>query len=635
MAAMSNLDHSALTECLHTLRHLFIDVGRLKYEESYEARRGGHCDLQIATLDHNTTGDCKLVAVKNILLRTRSTEPKILAFRLARELKIWSGLRHPHVLPLLGFYLDLDNRTALLISEFMAPGDLKEYIGNVKPGADEQTQSAGPQLGASLALQAGLNVTPEQLAKAQEKVRAAIGLFHNQRDYSSINLSRDQGILLEQSIQQTQSLLQQVAQNLVSLVILAPNDERELNQVAETVVTLSDQALMLQKPPPERRFIFGLSDLNQYRHHMTSFIMRAKAVQSQTMAPQNSQPSAFPPGPPPPLALQPSETMDQSPQPIRPPPSELLRPSIPATPTAPTIPQPPPYADPAASFPSPVTSTAVHQALPADSPMMNTPKSPAAATKVATGKSKPKAPPAKRGTTKQTPKIPAAKPLLTEPHPNEAAKMTLRVTMDQRVLQVALSEHARILRKIEGPNATRTSQLRSSWQSRVAWTSRRGRPRSMNESLMRTRTPQLRPQPFPSRCSRCSTKAPFTTRRLGCSSCRPCRSAQDAPVLALGAKAEEEADDWWWAINFSQTATDDLAVGEPHELVQSVSSQGPTPNSEGEADAYTDSAAPSASVSREAKATAMDILEGHYRCDWKWEGMMEMNGEWAIGYPAA
>ncbi|KAG8889666.1 hypothetical protein FRC00_014447 [Tulasnella sp. 408] len=127
--------------------------------------------------------------------------------------------------------------------------------------------------------------------KAQEKVRAANGLFHNKRDYSSINLSHEQGILLEQSIQQTQSLLKQVAQNLVSFVVLAPDDESELNQVAQTVVTLSDQAQILQKPPPEKRFILTLGDLNNYRNHLTTFLMRVKGLQSQAMALQNQQDS--------------------------------------------------------------------------------------------------------------------------------------------------------------------------------------------------------------------------------------------------------------------------------------------------------------------------------------------------------
>ncbi|KAG8915245.1 kinase-regulated stress-responsive transcription factor skn7 [Tulasnella sp. 417] len=160
-------------------------------------------------------------------------------------------------------------------------------------------QSDRPQVPATVPLLPGLNIPPEQFIKAQEKIRAAIGLFHNKRDYSSVHLTRDQEVLLEHSLAQTQSLLKQVAQHLVSFVVLAPNNERELNQVAQTVVTLSDQAQILQKQPPEKRFIMGLGDLNNYRNHLTTFLMRVKGLQSQALAAQNEpSSSALPPVPP-------------------------------------------------------------------------------------------------------------------------------------------------------------------------------------------------------------------------------------------------------------------------------------------------------------------------------------------------
>ncbi|KAG8920646.1 hypothetical protein FRC01_000659 [Tulasnella sp. 417] len=160
-------------------------------------------------------------------------------------------------------------------------------------------QPGGPRVPATIPLLPGFNLPPEQIFKAQEKVRATISFFHNNRDYSSVDLAHDQGILMEERIAQTQSLLKNVAQNLVSFVVLAPNDERELNQVVQTVVTLSDQAQILQKQSPEKRFIMGLGDLNNYRHHLTTFLMRVKYLQSQALAAQNQpNPGALPPVPP-------------------------------------------------------------------------------------------------------------------------------------------------------------------------------------------------------------------------------------------------------------------------------------------------------------------------------------------------
>ncbi|KAG8905290.1 hypothetical protein FRC01_008411, partial [Tulasnella sp. 417] len=143
----------------------------------------------------------------------------------------------------------------------------------------------------TVSLLPGLNVPREQLAKAREKVRATFRLVHNQRDYSPINLPDEQGTLLERSIRQTQGMLKQVAQNLVPFVVLTPGDGPELNQIAETVVTIADQAQILQQHPSEKRFIFGLSDLNTYRSNLMAFLARAKSLQSQAIALQNQQSS--------------------------------------------------------------------------------------------------------------------------------------------------------------------------------------------------------------------------------------------------------------------------------------------------------------------------------------------------------
>ncbi|KAG8948039.1 hypothetical protein FRC04_010081 [Tulasnella sp. 424] len=139
MSSNFSLNHSALEEYLRSLNHLFIDIARIKYEPGYEGRRGGYCDLHVASLDPETpTAPRKLVAVKKLLLGTRTSEPIRLAFRLARELKVWAGLRHPHILPLTGFYLGNDYKTALLISEYMVYGDLKDYIAKMKPSREER-----------------------------------------------------------------------------------------------------------------------------------------------------------------------------------------------------------------------------------------------------------------------------------------------------------------------------------------------------------------------------------------------------------------------------------------------------------------------------------------------------------------
>lgn len=133
------LDFAALERCLQSLGHLFIDIGRLTDEPEYEEKRGGYGDVRVATLDSGTSKS-RLVAAKTIRLKTRHKEPQRLAFRLARELKVWAGLQHQHVLPLSGYYLDKNYKTAVLISEYMIHGDLKEFIEQERPSWDLRLQ---------------------------------------------------------------------------------------------------------------------------------------------------------------------------------------------------------------------------------------------------------------------------------------------------------------------------------------------------------------------------------------------------------------------------------------------------------------------------------------------------------------
>ncbi|KIO21815.1 hypothetical protein M407DRAFT_79926, partial [Tulasnella calospora MUT 4182] len=48
--------------------------------------------------------------------------------RLARQLKVWEGLRHPNVLELLGYYLSPNYDVAQLISPYKINGGLRKYL---------------------------------------------------------------------------------------------------------------------------------------------------------------------------------------------------------------------------------------------------------------------------------------------------------------------------------------------------------------------------------------------------------------------------------------------------------------------------------------------------------------------------
>lgn len=48
--------------------------------------------------------------------------------RLAREMTVWSRLKHPNVLALLGFYLSADMGEALIICPWEPQGNIQEYL---------------------------------------------------------------------------------------------------------------------------------------------------------------------------------------------------------------------------------------------------------------------------------------------------------------------------------------------------------------------------------------------------------------------------------------------------------------------------------------------------------------------------
>ncbi|KIO31675.1 hypothetical protein M407DRAFT_19409 [Tulasnella calospora MUT 4182] len=125
------LNFDALEICLDNVRHLTIDVARMKPELKYGEKRGGYGDVKVYTLGCGTSA--KLVAAKTIRFKDRDNEPERLAFSLVRELAIWAKLQHPHILPLLGYHLGNDYENAILISEYMPNGDLKDYIEKENP----------------------------------------------------------------------------------------------------------------------------------------------------------------------------------------------------------------------------------------------------------------------------------------------------------------------------------------------------------------------------------------------------------------------------------------------------------------------------------------------------------------------
>ena len=51
----------------------------------------------------------------------------------AREARVWAGLDDPHIVPIVGFYLDEILDRAWLISPYMGNGNVRYFLNRMKP----------------------------------------------------------------------------------------------------------------------------------------------------------------------------------------------------------------------------------------------------------------------------------------------------------------------------------------------------------------------------------------------------------------------------------------------------------------------------------------------------------------------
>ncbi|KAG8849037.1 hypothetical protein FRB96_000937 [Tulasnella sp. 330] len=109
-------------ESLGTYR---IDYDRLKIDINSELGRGGFGVVRRAHLNE------QVVAVK--ILRSDESQDLRVAYRLIREMKVWSKLRHQNILPLIGFHLSRDLDVALIVCPLEPHGSLRDYVSREAP----------------------------------------------------------------------------------------------------------------------------------------------------------------------------------------------------------------------------------------------------------------------------------------------------------------------------------------------------------------------------------------------------------------------------------------------------------------------------------------------------------------------
>lgn len=131
---------------LDKLSYLSLRSDDLLVDDNSQIGAGGYGEVLLAKLRKSELAEV-VVAVKNVwavgtmgdrqrfakVSHSMQTFQNILTLccvtqRFARELKIWSSIRHSNILPLHGFYLSKDYKIAQLVSPFLANGNVTQYI---------------------------------------------------------------------------------------------------------------------------------------------------------------------------------------------------------------------------------------------------------------------------------------------------------------------------------------------------------------------------------------------------------------------------------------------------------------------------------------------------------------------------
>ncbi|KIO29608.1 hypothetical protein M407DRAFT_227403 [Tulasnella calospora MUT 4182] len=133
--------NSTLDEVLLLVSHLRVEKHSLRFHDQFSHIYGGYAEILCATFEEGREPQIpalqfrgQVLAVKQLRAWGGNFERTRIAVRLAREIRVWSSLHHPNVLPLLGFFLSDDRDIAWLVSSYQPHGNVTQYIRKVNPG---------------------------------------------------------------------------------------------------------------------------------------------------------------------------------------------------------------------------------------------------------------------------------------------------------------------------------------------------------------------------------------------------------------------------------------------------------------------------------------------------------------------
>ncbi|KAG8915075.1 hypothetical protein FRC00_008153 [Tulasnella sp. 408] len=128
----------SVVQTLEELVHLLIPPDRLRILERSELGAGNYGKVVLGILDEASPTAQRRVAVKRLKSEGTRGERVRLAKRLARELNIWAKIQHQNIVELIGYYLDEQYESPLIISALMPHGNVLQYIKLCQPGIKQR-----------------------------------------------------------------------------------------------------------------------------------------------------------------------------------------------------------------------------------------------------------------------------------------------------------------------------------------------------------------------------------------------------------------------------------------------------------------------------------------------------------------
>ncbi|KAG8954016.1 hypothetical protein FRC04_001000 [Tulasnella sp. 424] len=128
------LDQAVVDEKLESFAPFFIPESRLLFGRAKSLGQGGFGLVKKATLlpAEGPPAALTTVAVKILKADDWNVPPVRVAYRVAREMLVWSACSHDHILKFIGHSLTEDRTIAYLVSPFMKNGNIQHYLSKRK-----------------------------------------------------------------------------------------------------------------------------------------------------------------------------------------------------------------------------------------------------------------------------------------------------------------------------------------------------------------------------------------------------------------------------------------------------------------------------------------------------------------------